>query len=461
MQKKYLLEIKEILLSNLSRDEKIKRLEDYHKSDIADVLESFTEEERLKVYKIFNVSQLADIFPYYDNAKNYVQELNPEISADILEKMDSDEAMDILDELKDEDKNEIIGLLEKNAQKKIIKLDSYDDETVGSHMSDNYIVIKKSLTIKEAMSCLVKEAGEHDNIYTIYVVDNENKFYGIINLKDLIIARKEDDLLSLCKTSYPTFYDDEIMSDCLKRMKDYGEVSIPIISRENRLLGVITPDILLEANEEELIDDYAKLGGLSENEDFNESAFVSVKKRIPWLVILMFLGLLVSSIVGTFEAVITALPAVVFFQSMILDMAGNVGTQSLAVTIRNISEGMSEKDKIKSVFKEIKIGFINGIIIGTFSFVFIMLFLIIKHQEVVSGVGYNLKDVVKVSLIIGTSLLLSMTVSSLIGAMFPIILDKVHIDPAVASGPFITTFNDIIAVVSYYGLVYLAFILLL
>ena len=179
------------------------------------------------------------------------------------------------------------------------------------------------------------------------------------------------------------------------------------------------------------------------------------------LVILMFLGLLVSSIVGTFEAVITALPAVVFFQSMILDMAGNVGTQSLAVTIRNISEGMSEKDKIKSVFKEIKIGFINGIIIGTFSFVFIMLFLIIKHQEVVSGVGYNLKDVVKVSLIIGTSLLLSMTVSSLIGAMFPIILDKVHIDPAVASGPFITTFNDIIAVVSYYGLVYLAFILLL
>lgn len=461
MQKKYLLEIKEILLSNLSRDEKIKRLEDYHKSDIADVLESFTEEERLKVYKIFNVSQLADIFPYYDNAKNYVQELNPEISADILEKMDSDEAMDILDELKDEDKNEIIGLLEKNAQKKIIKLDSYDDETVGSHMSDNYIVIKKSLTIKEAMSCLVKEAGEHDNIYTIYVVDNENKFYGIINLKDLIIARKEDDLLSLCKTSYPTFYDDEIMSDCLKRMKDYGEVSIPIISRENRLLGVITPDILLEANEEELIDDYAKLGGLSENEDFNESAFVSVKKRIPWLVILMFLGLLVSSIVGTFEAVITALPAVVFFQSMILDMAGNVGTQSLAVTIRNISEGMSEKDKIKSVFKEIKIGFINGIIIGTFSFVFIMLFLIIKHQEVVSGVGYNLKDVVKVSLIIGTSLLLSMTVNSLIGAMFPIILDKVHIDPAVASGPFITTFNDIIAVVSYYGLVYLAFILLL
>lgn len=461
MQKKYLKEIKEILLSNLSRDEKIKRLEDYHKSDIADVLESFTEEERLKVYKIFNVSQLADIFPYYDNAKNYVQELNPEISADILEKMDSDEAMDILDELKDEDKNEIIGLLEKNAQKKIIKLDSYDDETVGSHMSDNYIVIKKSLTIKEAMSCLVKEAGEHDNIYTIYVVDDENKFYGIINLKDLIIARKEDDLLSLCKTSYPTFYDDEIMSDCIKRMKDYGEISIPIISRENHLLGVITPDILLEANEEELIDDYAKLGGLSENEDFNESAFVSVKKRIPWLVILMFLGLLVSSIVGTFEAVITALPTVVFFQSMILDMAGNVGTQSLAVTIRNISEGMSEKDKIKSVFKEIKIGFINGIIIGTFSFVFIMLFLIIKHQEVVTGVGYNLKDVVKVSLIIGTSLLLSMTVSSLIGAMFPIILDKVHIDPAVASGPFITTFNDIIAVVSYYGLVYLAFILLL
>lgn len=461
MKKNYLNEIREILLSTLSCEEKRKRLEDYHKSDIADVLETFTEDERLKIYKIFDVSELAEIFPYYENAEDYVQELNPEISADILEKMDSDEAMDILDELEDKDKNELIGLLEADAQKKIIKLDSYDDSLVGSHMSDNYIAIKSTSTIKEAMSNLVKEAGEHDNIYTIYVVDDEDKFYGVISLKDLIVARKDDNLLSLCKTSYPTFYDNEVMSDCIKQMKDYGEISIPIISRDHHLLGVITPDILLEANEEELIDDYTKLGGLSEQEDFNESAFVSVKKRIPWLILLMILGLLVSSVVGAFETVITALPVVVFFQSMILDMAGNVGTQSLAITIRNISEGMSEKDKTKSVFKEIKIGFINGIIIGIISFIFIMIFLVLKKQEVVAGVGYNINDIVKVSLIIGISLLLSMTISSLIGALFPIILDKMHIDPAVASGPFITTFNDVVAVLSYYGLVYLSFIIFL
>lgn len=203
------------------------------------------------------------------------------------------------------------------------------------------------------------------------------------------------------------------------------------------------------------------MGGLSESEDLDESTFLSVKKRIPWLIILMFLGLIISSVVGVFEGIISSLPAIVFFQSMILDMAGNVGTQSLAVTIRNISNGIDEKDKKRSLFKEIRIGFINGVIIGIISFTFILLFLVIKKQEIVAGEGFLFLSSVKVSLIISFSLLLSMTISSLIGAIFPIILDKIHIDPAVASGPFITTINDIVAVVTYYGLVYLTFLLFL
>lgn len=461
MQENYLKEIKKILLSNLDNDEKRKRLEDYHKSDIADVLETLTKEERLTIYKIFSLDELADIFPYLEDVEEYVDELNPEFSADILEKMDSDEAMDILDELDEEDKNEIIELLEEDVQSKIKKLDEYSDIELGSYMSDNFIVIYNTLTIKEAMSALVKNAGLHDNINTIFVVKENDEFFGVINLKDLIIARSEDRLLDICRSSYPYFFDDDNVSDSINKMKDYGDISIPILSHDNLLLGVITPDILVDVSEDELVDDYEKLGGLSESEDLNESIFISVKKRIPWLIILMFLGLVVSSVVGVFEGIISVLPAVVFFQSMILDMAGNVGTQSLAVTIRNISKKM-EKDEIrKSLFKEIKIGFINGIIIGFISFIFISLFLIIKKQEIITGNGFDLSSTIKIASIISCSLLLSMTISSCVGAIFPIILDKIHIDPAVASGPFITTINDIVAVVTYYGLIYVTFLLFL
>ncbi len=462
MQENYLIEIKNIILSKeISKKDKIKLLENYHSSDIADVLEELSEEERLEAYKIFDISDIAEIFTFYEDVDKFVDELPPEKAADILEEMDSDEAMDILDELEEDDKQEIINLMEDEQKQKIEELDKYEEDQIGSYMSDNYITIQSNFTIKEAMSALVKEAGEHDNIYTIFVVE-DGKFYGSIDLKDLICARKEDKLLDFCRTSYPSIYDDESMEDAIVSLTDYSENSIPVINRSNELVGVITSDILLGATTEEFEEDYAKLGGLTDSEDIDESIFTSIKKRIPWLVILLVLGFLVSTVVGAFEGVIATLPVVVFFQSTILDMAGNVGTQSLAVTIRNITTGdMEGKNVRKGIFKEVRVGFLNGLIIGVVSFVFIFLFLLLRKQEIVSGDGFVIYDIIKVSSIIATSMLVAMTISSLTGSLFPIILNKIHIDPAVASGPFITTLNDVLAVFLYYGLAYLAFILFL
>ena len=376
--------------------------------------------------------------------------------------MNSKDAMDVLDELEDDSKSEILELMETTSKEKVKQLDAYDEDLIGRYMSDNFIVIDNRKTIKEAMATMVREAGEHDNIFTLYVVDEEHKFYGAINLRDLIVARKDDNLLDICMTSYPSFYDDEMMKDCIGKLKDYAENSIPVLNRKNEIIGVIPVDSIIDLAEEEMRDDYAKLGGLSESEDLDESIFTSIKKRVPWLIILLFLGLVVSSVIGVFEGVIASLPVVVFFQSMILDMSGNVGTQSLAVTIRNLSDEEMKKKKIrKNVLKEIKIGFLNGMIISIIAFVFVLVFLIIRHQEIVSGDGYLLTDVLKVAGIISCSLLLAMTLSSFVGTIFPIFLNKVHIDPAVASGPFITTINDVVAVMVYYGLTYALFMLLL
>ncbi len=457
MQKEFYDEIKKIIQTGDTANMAL-MLEDYHAGDIADVLEDLTKEERIKVYKAVGLEKTSEIFSFYDDVEKYIAEIKPETAADIVEQMDSDDAIDVLNELHDDSKKEIINLMENDSKEKVKKLDSYDEEQIGSYMSDNFIAINSDLSIKQAMSTLVTEAGEHDNISTLYVIDEQKKFIGTIDLRDLIIARKEDSLMDLCMTSYPSFYDDELMSDCINRLKDYAEDSIPVLNRDNVLLGVITADSVTDAVDDEMTDDYAKLGGLSESEDLDEPTFQSIKKRIPWLVVLLFLGFVVSSVIGAFEVVIATLPAIVFFQSTILDMSGNVGTQSLAVTIRNITnEELKGKQIAKNVFKEVKIGFINGLIIGAIGFIFVLVYLVIRKQEIVSGDGYLFSDALKVSAIISASLVLAMTLSSLIGTIFPIFLNKIHIDPAVASGPFITTFNDIVAVLVYYGLTALLF----
>ncbi len=457
--KDYLLELKDILLSNISKEELNEKLENYHDSDIADVLESLTEEERLNVYKKISIERLSYIFSYYENVEDYIEEVSPDYAADIIQEMDTNDAIDVLNELEEEDKSEIIDLMEDKPKQDILKADSYNEDEIGSYMSDNYICVNCNDTVAEATSRMIKEAGEHDNIFTIYVVDQDGRYYGAIDFKDLIRARKADNLSDLIKKSYPFFFDTEIMSECISKLKDYSENSIPVLNRSHKIVGVITSDIVIDATEEEMAEDYAKLGGLSEEEDIDESIFKSVKKRVPWLIILLFLGFIVSNVTGSFETVIATLPVVVFFQSTILDMAGNVGTQSLAVTIRNLTDDESRKKINKGIFKEIKVGFLNGLCIGIIAFILVIAYLAIKQQEITPGNGYSFLASMKISGIISFALLCAMTISNLIGTLFPLLLHKIHVDPAVASGPFITTVNDIIAVVIYYGLVYLFFIL--
>ena len=467
MQEKILLELKELILkiiADRNNQELIEMLENYHESDIADVLEELSEEERILMYKILGIEKTSEIVAYYENVEEYINEIKPELAADIIELMDSDDAVDVLNELEEEDKQRIIDLMEDDAKGFVELIEGYDEELVGSYISDNFITIPLNSTIKSAMTHMVKMAGEHDNIYVLYVVDDENKFVGAVELKDLIVSRSTDSFEDLIMHGYPSFYDTDIMSECLEKIKDYSETSIPVLNKNKEIVGVLTTDSLIEATTDEFEEDYAKFGGLTEEEDIDESVFSSIKKRIPWLVVLLFLGLLVSSVIGIFESVIVAIPIIVFFQSMILGMAGNVGTQSLAVTIRNISnESLAEdkKKQLKSIFKELRIGFINGFIIGIVSFLFVLAYLAITKSEVHIGAGYVFTDSLLVSGIIGTSMLISITLASVIGTCFPLLLTKLKIDPAVASGPFITTLNDVIAVLVYYGLTFLLFMVLI
>ena len=450
MQKKnYVQEILDIIHSGLPQAELAEKLSDYHENDLADALADLTAEERRKLYAILGVEQVAEIFSYLDDAEPYLKELPPEEAAQVVSHMDSDDAVDALDDLEEEDKEKIVHQMDKvdkDAADDVKLLLSYDEDEIGSCMTTNYICIRKDMTIRQAMSELVKQAGESDNISTLYVVDENEHFYGAIDLKDLIVARADDSLEKLIARSYPYVTDHEKISDSIDRIVDYAERSLPVLNESGKLLGIITSADVVELVDDQMGDDYAKLGGLTSEEDLNEGVFQSVKKRLPWLVALLFLGMLVSSVVGAFESVVAVLPIVICFQSMVLDMAGNVGTQSLAVTIRVlVDENLTTSKKLHLLFKEMRVGLVNGALLAVMALGFLGVY-IHFFKAYAWGQAFLLSGCV------GISLIVAMVISSLVGTVIPMLFHKIHIDPAVASGPLITTINDLVAVVVYYGL---------
>ena len=450
MQKKnYVQEILDIIHSGLPQAELAEKLSDYHENDLADALADLTAEERRKLYAILGVEQVAEIFSYLDDAEPYLKELPPEEAAQVVSHMDSDDAVDALDDLEEEDKEKIVHQMDKvdkDAADDVKLLLSYDEDEIGSCMTTNYICIRKDMTIRQAMSELVKQAGENDNISTLYVVDENERFYGAIGLKDLIVARADDSLEKLIARSYPYVTDHEKISDSIDRIVDYAERSLPVLNESGKLLGIITSADVVELVNDQMGDDYAKLGGLTSEEDLNEGVFQSVKKRLPWLVALLFLGMLVSSVVGAFESVVAVLPIVICFQSMVLDMAGNVGTQSLAVTIRVlVDENLTTSKKLHLLFKEMRVGLVNGALLAVMALGFLGVY-IHFFKAYAWGQAFLLSGCV------GISLIVAMVISSLVGTVIPMLFHKIHIDPAVASGPLITTINDLVAVVVYYGL---------
>lgn len=444
----YRAEILGIVRSNASPGIMRNKLEDYHENDLADVFPDLSVAERRKLCRILNLDMLADIFEYIDEkqAAEYLDEMDVRKAAAILSRMETDAVVDVLRMIPKEKRALLLELMDDEARKDMAVIAAFDDEEIGSRMTTNYIEIRENLTVKQAMTELVSQAAKNDNISTIFMVTADHTFYGAMDLKDLITARQDTRLEDLIVTSYPYVYGHELIDDCIEKLKDYSENSIPILDNDNKLLGVITSQSIVDLVDDEMGEDYAMFAGLTAEEDLKEPLKESMKKRLPWLLVLLALGTVVSSVVGVFEQVVSQLTIVMCFQSLILDMAGNVGTQSLAVTIRVLmDESLTGKQKVELVFKEMRIAFSNGTILGILSFLVLGLYIALFK-------GKTWTFAYAVSGCIGLSLMVAMVISGAVGTLIPLFFKKINIDPAVASGPLITTINDLVAVVAYYGL---------
>ena len=326
---------------------------------------------------------------------------------------------------------------------------TYSEQQFGFYISDNYVTIEIGYSIKQAMRSLLAQAADKNEIDMLFAVD-EGRYVGVIALKTLILAREGTPLSSLIRTDQPFVLAHHMVDENVTALHRDGV--LPVLSEQGHLCGVIRTEGLLEILGEEFGEDYARLGGLTEEEERQEPLGKSLKKRLPWLSVLLLLGLGVSTVIGAFEGIFGSLTEVVCFQSLILGMAGNSGTQSLAVTVRLLSEGsLKFKEKVGLFLKEIRVGVTGGLMLGVLSWVSVTVYSVLVQ-------GMNFAFAIALGGCVGLSMWLAMTLSAAAGTLIPLLFEGLGFDPAVASGPLITTLNDLSAVVIYYGLTWLIFI---
>ena len=442
----YVDEIVELLGSRLTPGRLREKLSDYHERDVATALETLEPDRRGAVYRLLEDAVLADVLEYADYPALHLAALSLRRRGAVLSLMEPALVAAYLSELSADEREALLALMDAEQREEVGLLISFDEGTVGSCMSTDYISVSSGLDVRAIMRELVEQAAENENVSTVYMVDKAGALLGAIDLRDLIRARADAPVEPILRTSYPYVYATELLEDCVERLRDYAEDSIPVLDAQNRLCGVITAEEVAEILDRERSEDYARLAGLGAEEILHEPLLKSVGKRLPWLILLFGLGLLVSGVVGLFESVVAELTLIVSFQSLILGMAGNVGTQSLAVTIRSLTEErLSPRQKLRLVTKEARISLCNGLALGLMSLALVGLYLFLIKGEP-PALAFS------VSLCIGISLTVAMLLSGISGAGIPLLLKRLGVDPAVASGPFITTVNDLVAVVTYYGL---------
>ncbi|NBG87409.1 magnesium transporter [Isachenkonia alkalipeptolytica] len=421
---------------------KLKELfDELHSYDKAQFLMDLTPKQR-EMFRHFSDEELAEILEEldYEDQKVLIEELGFQRTAGILEEMSSDDAVDLLGELEEEEKLEIFQLMDDKEEIDIKKLMQYPEDTAGGLMTNEFITIPDTFTTEDTLKRIRKIAPDAETAYYIYVVDEKKNLRGVLSLRELIISppdTKVEEIMFERVVSVPAEMDQEEVASIMEK---YDFLALPVV-QENKVMGIITIDDVVDVLQDEASEDIYRLGGFSgSDQDFKEastSIFKSAQRRIPWLVLLLFLGLLAGNIIDQFEDTLESVAILAVFIPMIADMAGNTGTQSLAVVVRGLTLGEYEEE---GVFPVIRREAGAGIIIG------------IVNGLLISVIATFWQGNPMLGVVIGLSLLITLFVATLSGTIIPLIMNKLNIDPAVASGPFITTINDMIGLTIYFSI---------
>jgi magnesium transporter len=366
-----------------------------------------------------------------------IEIVGTEKSTEILNEMSTDDAADLLGQLEEEHSEEILVSMDENEAAKIKALLIYPPDTAGGIMTNEYVWIRRHYTVGEATEKLRAFAHIAESIYYLYVINEDRKLVGVLSIRDLLLHPAEtpvQDIMFERVISVPVDMDQEEVARVIER---YNFVSVPVVDQDERLVGIITHDDVMDVLIAEHEEDISRLSGFGkESITLQTTAFQSAVRRLPWLVGLLFIGLGSGSILSLFSDTIEKVVALTFFMPMIAGMTGNTGTQSLAVVIRGLaSRELSWNEMLHLIRREFGVALLMGIVCGILIGLVAMLWM---HN-------------IPLGIVVGGSLFLTLIIGTLAGTLIPLVLHALKVDPAVASGPLITTINDIFSLTVYFG----------
>lgn len=410
---------------------------DLHEADIADILDELNNAQAKAVYyRLSEDLQAAVLMELEEEVRErFIKSLTPIQIAEQLENLDSDDAVDILGELTQKEQVEVIAEMDNDDAAELVDLLNYDEDTAGGLMQTEFITAKMDWPVNRCVIELRKQAEEVEKVFTIYVVDNKEHFVGVLSLKRLLFAKPTTLIKDLYQSknliSVPTGMDKE---DVARVIDKYNLVSVPVVDLQQKLVGRITIDDVVDIIKEEADKDFQMASGISERIESTSSVWRISRARLPWLLIGLLGGVLGAQVIGSFEGTISKIPTLAFFIPLIAAMGGNVGVQSSAIVVQSLANGSSQFDSIFSkVKKEAIVGLLNGFICSIIIF----------------GVTLLLEDIT-LGLTVSLSLFTVIMFAAMFGTLVPLVLNKYKIDPALATGPFITTVNDVLGLFIYF-----------
>ncbi|MCA1029810.1 magnesium transporter [Bacillus timonensis] len=429
----------------------IQSLKDTKKTDLQDLLlelqpydfarlyEDLPEKHHSRFLLYLTTEQIAEMLQELDKDEQLtiLTKIGIEKAAVVMDMMDNDDLAFFFDQLSTEQTREFLSTMKQEESEAVQDLMKYPPETAGRIMTNRYVWIPHHYTVRNTVDKLKTFAEIAETINYLYVINEERKLVGVVSYRDLLLADINAairDIMFERVISVSSFTDQEEVAGVIER---YDFLAVPVVNDEEKLVGIVTVDDIIDVVIQEANEDIEKLSATGKSIDFETRAWVAAYRRLPWLILLLFIGIVSGSIISRFEDTLQKVVALAFFMPMIAGMTGNTGTQSLAVVVRGlVSRDMSKPVIVRLVLRELGVGLIIGTICGI----------------LIAVIAYLWKGEPVLGLVVGTSLFITLIIGTLAGTVIPLFLFKLKIDPAIASGPLITTLNDIFSLLIYFGL---------
>jgi len=412
---------------------------DMHPADIADLIDELDEEDRLHLFSLLEVEKASDVILELSDTsrEQIIEDLSNEQLTDIIEEMESDDKADIIAELSDDQAKAVLDAIEPEESEEVKELLSYPEDTAGGIMQSELVSIRQGATINDAFQAVANAKDEIENINNIFVVDEEERLVGTVPLQSLITTRRFTPIVDVIDRDIPSVPVDMDQEEVARLFKKYDLVSIGVVDAQQHLLGRITIDDIMDTVQEETSEDIYRIAGLGQDDTVFNNTAASIKKRLPWLYLNLVTALASVLVISFFEDTIKMMVALVFFMPVVAGLGGNAGSQTLTLIVRGMALGeITFENARRALVRQVAVGIANGVAVGI----------------VIGLIAWLWKGIPFLGLILGLAMVISIFAGTLVGALIPLALRRLKLDPALGSHIFLTAFTDAFGFLSFLGL---------